>query len=141
MVIQLLMPTQSRKTLMIILKDNLDMVGETVSRYLIIRRDGAVVPFESSKVAETTLKAFLAIHGTLNGRHRLVSQFSEMLLSVGESTLVWLYEIWPSALHRNQALPVHKSRASLNVEAIELFAAGKKLGFFSAVKPNLRNAP
>ena len=117
------------------------MPSKTLAHHQILCRNGAVVPFESCKVAETTLKAFLAIHGSLNGRHRLVSRFSEMLLSVGESTLVWLYEIWPSALHRKQALPVHKSRASRNVDAIELSAAGKKLGFFSAVKPNLRNAP
>ena len=97
--------------------------------------------FRVSTVAETTLMAFLAIHGTLNGRHRLVSRFSEMIWSAGESTLVWLYEIWPSALHRKQDLPVHKSRASRNVDAIELSAAGKKVGFFSTVKPNLRNAP
>lgn len=115
--------------------------SETLAHYQILRRNGAVVPFESSKVAENTLKAFLAIHGTLNGRHRLVSRSSELISSAGESMLVWLYEIWPSAFHRKQVLPVHKSRSSQNVEAIEPFAAGKKLGFFSALKPNLRNAP
>ena len=137
MVIHLLMPTRSRKTLMIIWK----IPSKALAHYQILRRNGVVVPFESSTVAETTLMAFLAVHGTSNGRHRLVSRFSEMISSAGESTLVWLYEIWPSALHRKQDLPVHKSRASRNVDAIELSAAGKKMGFFLAVKPYLRNAP
>ena len=35
-----------------------------LSHYQIIRRNGAVVPFEPSKIAVAMMKAFLAVHGT-----------------------------------------------------------------------------
>ncbi|MGF6526572.1 ribonucleoside-diphosphate reductase subunit alpha [Variovorax sp. PvP013] len=38
--------------------------AETLSHYQIIRRNGAVVPFEPSKIAVAMMKAFLAVHGT-----------------------------------------------------------------------------
>ncbi len=38
--------------------------SETLSHYQIIRRNGAVVPFEPSKIAVAMMKAFLAVHGT-----------------------------------------------------------------------------
>ncbi|MDO9167005.1 MAG: ribonucleoside-diphosphate reductase subunit alpha, partial [Rhodoferax sp.] len=45
-----------------------DGVGNTVtnslSHYQIIRRNGAVVPFEPNKIAFAMMKAFLAVHGT-----------------------------------------------------------------------------
>ena len=34
------------------------------SNYQIIRRNGAVVPFEPNKIAVAMMKAFLAVHGT-----------------------------------------------------------------------------
>ena len=34
------------------------------SQYQIIRRNGAVVPFEPNKIAVAMMKAFLALHGT-----------------------------------------------------------------------------
>ena len=36
----------------------------TLSHYQIIRRNGAVVPFEPNKIAVALMKAFLAVHGT-----------------------------------------------------------------------------
>ena len=36
----------------------------TLSHYQIIRRNGAVVPFEPNKIAVAMMKAFLAVHGT-----------------------------------------------------------------------------
>jgi ribonucleoside-diphosphate reductase alpha chain len=38
--------------------------GQTLSQYQIIRRNGAVVPFEPGKIAVAMMKAFLAVHGT-----------------------------------------------------------------------------
>nr|MBP6851721.1 hypothetical protein [Rhodoferax sp.] len=35
-----------------------------LSQYQIIRRNGAVVPFEPNKIAVAMMKAFLAVHGT-----------------------------------------------------------------------------
>ncbi len=39
-------------------------VNQTLDHYQIIRRNGAVVPFEPSKIAVAVMKAFLAVHGT-----------------------------------------------------------------------------
>ncbi|MBS0611339.1 MAG: ribonucleoside-diphosphate reductase subunit alpha, partial [Proteobacteria bacterium] len=38
--------------------------AEAFSHYQIIRRNGAVVPFEPQKIAVAMMKAFLAVHGT-----------------------------------------------------------------------------
>ena len=38
--------------------------SHTLSHYQIIRRNGAVVPFEPTKIAVALMKAFLAVHGT-----------------------------------------------------------------------------
>ncbi|MBS0318315.1 MAG: ribonucleoside-diphosphate reductase subunit alpha, partial [Proteobacteria bacterium] len=38
--------------------------GGALAHYQIIRRNGAVVPFEPSKIAIALMKAFLAVHGT-----------------------------------------------------------------------------
>ncbi len=39
-------------------------LNQTLSHYQIIRRNGAVVPFEPAKIAVAMMKAFLAVHGT-----------------------------------------------------------------------------
>jgi len=39
-------------------------VGGPLTQYQIIRRNGAVVPFEPNKIAVAMMKAFLAVHGT-----------------------------------------------------------------------------
>ena len=41
-----------------------DSAGQTLDHYQIIRRNGAVVPFEPSKIAVAVMKAFLAVLGT-----------------------------------------------------------------------------
>ncbi len=38
--------------------------SQTLNQYQIIRRNGAVVPFEPGKIAVAMMKAFLAVHGT-----------------------------------------------------------------------------
>jgi hypothetical protein len=38
--------------------------NQTLAQYQIIRRNGAVVPFEPGKIAVAMMKAFLAVHGT-----------------------------------------------------------------------------
>ena len=37
---------------------------QPLKHYQIIRRNGAVVPFEPDKIAVAMMKAFLAVHGT-----------------------------------------------------------------------------
>ena len=39
-------------------------VPSVLEHYQIIRRNGAVVPFEPQKIAVAMMKAFLAVHGT-----------------------------------------------------------------------------
>ncbi len=41
-----------------------DPAGNVLHQYQIIRRNGAVVPFEPNKIAVAMMKAFLAVHGT-----------------------------------------------------------------------------
>jgi ribonucleoside-diphosphate reductase alpha chain len=41
-----------------------DVSSTVLSHYQIIRRNGAVVPFEPNKIAVAMMKAFLAVHGT-----------------------------------------------------------------------------
>ncbi len=41
-----------------------DTAAHSLSQYQIIRRNGAVVPFEPNKIAVAMMKAFLAVHGT-----------------------------------------------------------------------------
>ena len=51
-------PSQTHSTAEDLLPSNL------LSHYQIIRRNGAVVPFEPNKIAVAMMKAFLAVHGT-----------------------------------------------------------------------------
>ena len=41
-----------------------DPAANPLAHYQIIRRNGAVVPFEPNKIAIAMMKAFLAVHGT-----------------------------------------------------------------------------
>jgi hypothetical protein len=41
-----------------------DSASSVFAQYQIIRRNGAVVPFEPGKIAVALMKAFLAVHGT-----------------------------------------------------------------------------
>ena len=43
---------------------NAQALAQSLAHYQIIRRNGAVVPFEPSKIAVALMKAFLAVHGT-----------------------------------------------------------------------------
>jgi ribonucleoside-diphosphate reductase alpha chain len=47
--------------------------------YQIIRRNGAVVPFEPNKIAVAMMKAFLAVHGTQGAASASVREVVEEL--------------------------------------------------------------
>jgi ribonucleoside-diphosphate reductase alpha chain len=51
------------------------------SSYQIIRRNGAVVPFEPSKIAVAMMKAFLAVHGTQGAASASVREAVDALTS------------------------------------------------------------
>ncbi|MDD2844109.1 MAG: ribonucleoside-diphosphate reductase subunit alpha [Rhodoferax sp.] len=51
----------------------------TLSQYQILRRNGAVVPFEPNKIAVAMMKAFLAVHGTQGAASASVRETVEAL--------------------------------------------------------------
>ncbi|GAB3192664.1 ribonucleoside-diphosphate reductase subunit alpha [Hydrogenophaga aquatica] len=53
--------------------------GATLQNYQIIRRNGAVVPFEPNKIAVALMKAFLAVHGTHGAASASVREDVELL--------------------------------------------------------------
>ncbi len=53
--------------------------AQTLSHYQIIRRNGAVVPFEPGKIAIAMMKAFLAVHGTQGAASASVREVVEQL--------------------------------------------------------------
>ena len=53
--------------------------GNGLAQYQIIRRNGAVVPFEPSKIAVAMMKAFLAVHGTQGAASASVRETVEAL--------------------------------------------------------------
>ena len=55
-------PVDISRTTMALSKADADVA--TLANYQIIRRNGAVVPFEPNKIAVAMMKAFLAVHGT-----------------------------------------------------------------------------
>jgi ribonucleoside-diphosphate reductase alpha chain len=52
---------------------------QTLTHYQIIRRNGAVVPFEPNKIAVALMKAFLAVHGTQGAASASVREVVEQL--------------------------------------------------------------
>ena len=53
--------------------------GNALANYQIIRRNGAVVPFEPNKIAVAMMKAFLAVHGTQGAASASVRETVESL--------------------------------------------------------------
>jgi ribonucleoside-diphosphate reductase alpha chain len=53
--------------------------AQSLNQYQIIRRNGAVVPFEPSKIAVALMKAFLAVHGTQGAASASVREVVEEL--------------------------------------------------------------
>jgi len=55
------------------------VVANPLAHYQIIRRNGAVVPFEPNKIAVAMMKAFLAVHGTQGAASASVRETVEVL--------------------------------------------------------------
>jgi len=55
------------------------VVPNLLSQYQIIRRNGAVVPFEPNKIAVAMMKAFLAVHGTQGAASSSVREMVDVL--------------------------------------------------------------
>jgi len=63
-------------------------VSSTLAHYQIIRRNGAVVPFEPAKIAVAMMKAFLAVHGTQGAASASVRETVEALTQAVVRALV-----------------------------------------------------
>lgn len=108
-----------------------------LAHYQIIRRNGAVVPFEPSKISSALMKALFAVHGTctfIGGPAFLRCHLPSSLLS-GTA----IYRRW--MLATASSTKQHLFALSKLVGATIKLQPGKANGFFSASKANLRNAP
>lgn len=96
-----------------------------LTRYQIIRRNGAVVPFEPSKIANVMMKAFLAVscHGA-----------EGFLCSGLHAAGSWMVAFMSWHMHHLPMSPLLRSRV-VNATRTRLN------GFFWSGKANLRNAP
>ena len=59
--------------------DGANMAENPLAHYQIIRRNGAVVPFEPNKIAVAMMKAFLAVHGTQGAASASVRETVDVL--------------------------------------------------------------
>jgi hypothetical protein len=100
----------------------------TLDHYQIIRRNGAVVPFEPSKIAIAVMKAFLAIYKTT--QNSLQKSIFAVLREYGSWVVSHL------SLHKHTVGVGFISK----IKVVPL-VLNKSNGFFSAGKTNLRNAP
>ena len=62
--------------------------SSTLAHYQIIRRNGAVVPFEPNKIAVALMKAFLAVHGTQGAASASVREVVDSLTQAVVKALV-----------------------------------------------------
>ena len=102
---------------------------EAVANYQIIRRNGAVVPFEPNKIAHAMMKAFMVVHGAL--------VFAQSICSG------WFHGLWrplkPSKVSAHSGDLVAGMNKPLSV-ALQQPLAGQQR-FFGSSKPDMRNAP
>jgi hypothetical protein len=115
--------------------DELD--GGPLAHYQIIRRNGAVVPFEPSKIAHAMMRAFLAVHGDngCNARARLP------IFGWSNSYSTLQVERCPDLVAMGGWIKQHLLSLFKSKDRTVKMWTGKLSGFFSASKANLRNAP
>jgi hypothetical protein len=99
------------------------------AHYQIIRRHGAVVPFEPNKIAHAMMRAFMAVHGAL--------AFAQDICSG------WLHGLW-RAIKPSKACANGVDRAA-GLDHFTRLAPqpgrSKQQRFFGSSKPDMRNAP
>jgi hypothetical protein len=107
------------------------------SHYAIIRRNGCVVPFEPQAIAVAMMKAFLAVHQTMR-RSCTWHPFAYLM-----STLSSRVSQWYIQERLEVRFPKMGGGARLSPRRRDniVLRDGGAAGFFSAAKPNLRNAP
>ena len=107
------------------------------NHYAIIRRNGNLVPFEPQLIAQAMMKAFLAVHQTM----RTGSTWNT--LSFLRNTLSSRVSQWYSHERLEVRFPKMGGGPRLGARRRNNtdLRDGSTSGFFSAAKPNLRNAP
>lgn len=121
---------------MIVLIDQQHTASAT-AHYAIVRRNGAVVPFEPREVAVAMMKAFLAIRGTLDvapTRH----PFASLVRTLSSRVSQWSRHL---RLQTSLFKVAGDERPSAQRRSNDGLRVAAGSGFFSAAKPNLRNAP
>lgn len=102
---------------------------EVLAHYQIVRRDGAVVPFEPNRIAYAMMKTFMAVHGVLAFTQRICSG--------------WLHGLWrpikPSKLSAHAADRAVGLDRLLHVAPLQ--RQSRQQRFFGSSKPDMRNAP
>ena len=101
---------------------------QTLDHYQIIRRNGAVVPFEPEKIAVAVMKTFLDVYGTT--RNLLQKSIFALLGKLGSWVVTY------SSLNKRAVLMGFRYK----IKTAQIVLC-KSNGFFSSVKTNLRNAP
>lgn len=114
---------------------------DLICHYNVIRRDGAVVPFEPSLIAEAMRKAFLVVHATTNWRQRYWIPLHEQINAFFERIFSWERENQCFSFDLEWASAMHGARKKRSGGTGMPLGTSMGCGFFSAAKPNLRNAP
>ena len=105
--------------------------------YAIIRRSGDLVPFEPQLIAQAMMKAFLAVHQTM--RKGCTGNSLFYLRNTLSSPVSQWYS--PERLEVRLAKMGGGPRLGARRRNNTDLRDGSTSGFFSAAKPNLRNAP
>ena len=116
---------------------SLPRAPSALDHYAIIRRNGCVVPFEPQRIAVAMMKAFLAVHQTM--RKGCTGNSLFFLRNPPSSPVSQWYspERLEVRLAKRGGGARLRSRRRNNTDLRD----GSASGFFSAAKPNLRNAP
>lgn len=125
---------------MIIMKDSTPIANEPLTQGDIVHRHGTALPCKPIKVCDAILRVLLEYQKIFDRLRRLASDFNKPLVSVDASKSTWV-QTWLFASHLKQALLGCENRNLLSALARTPPVAVKRPGFFSATKPNLRNAP
>ncbi|RYE40363.1 MAG: hypothetical protein EOP24_41145 [Hyphomicrobiales bacterium] len=114
---------------------------DAVLHYQIIRRDGAVVPFEPRKISDAMVKAYLAAAGCTIDPETSSPTPSRFLQVFFSRVSLWRGHIKLQARQCKTAMSGQGARMQQRARDGLQLRVGSGLGFFSAVKPNLHNAP
>ncbi|EHL24835.1 ribonucleotide-diphosphate reductase subunit alpha [Acidovorax sp. NO-1] len=111
--------------------------SSTTAHRAIIRRNGAVVPFEHQMIAVAMMKAFMAVWATSRAAPTRLS-VTGLVSPLSSRVTQWRSHL---LLHTYFFKMAGDARPSARRRDNTVLRDGAAAGFFSAAKPNLRNAP